>query len=231
MKVRSRYFCLVIVSLIIISAFTIKPDPVELLENSPLDSVIHPYLEEKLRLPPPPSLQSQFPKKRQIIYVMGGDEKSLQARFKKASLLFHAGIGEQIWVYIQPGITAFNQTLGRNFTNEEWARRQLALLNIAEKDIDFIDFEEGFWGTLSESRKVLEQAGQQGYAHIHVVTSTYHTRRVWLTFSCFSEKNNISFTVYAGDDVTYLRYLLKEYSKLLVYKYILLPLNGSSVTY
>ena len=230
MQARIRNFCLVIVSLVIISALAIKLDPVELLEDSSLDSVIHPYLEKKLRFPPAFPLQYQFPKKQQIIYVMGGNEKSLQSRFKKAAQLFHAGMGERIWVYIQPGITAFDQTLGRNLTNEEWARRQLTQLNIAGKDIYFVDFEEGFWGTFSESQKVLEQAEQQGYVHIHVVTSTYHTRRVWLTFSSFSEKNNMSFTVYAADDVTYLRYLLKEYTKLLVYQYILLPLNVSRLT-
>lgn len=156
---------------------------------------------------------------------MGGDETSLQARFKKSSQLFHAGMAERIWIYIQPGITAFDQTLGRNLTNEEWARRQLTLFNISGENIDFIDFEEGFFGTLSESRKVIEQARQQGYVHINVVSSNYHTRRVWLTFSSFSEENNISFTVYGADDVTYLRYLLKEYGKLLVYQYILLPLS------
>lgn len=162
---------------------------------------------------------------------MGGNEKCLQSRFKKASLLFHAGIGEKIWIYIQSGITAFDPTLGRNLTNEEWARRQLTLLNITGNHIKFVDFEKGFWGTFSESRQVFEQAGQQKYTHIHVVTSAYHTKRVQVTCSSFSEEKNISFTVYAAEDVTYLRYLFKEYSKLLVYRNILLPLYALCVIY
>ena len=224
MRKRIVILGVLIVGLVIISALAIKLDPIELLEESRLESVILPYLEKKLRLPSVVSPQNQFSKKRQIIYVMGGDQKSLQSRFKKASKLFHKGMAGRIWVYIQPGITNYNHTLGRNFTNKEWAQRQLAMLNIASKDVDFIDVEEGFWGTLSESRKVLEQARQQGYAHILVVTSAYHTKRVWRTFSVFSEESNITFTVYAAADVKYLRYLFKEYSKLLVYQYILLPL-------
>ncbi len=232
MRVRKRT-CgggIVIISLAIISALAIKSGLIELQSNSPLDNLIHQYLEKKLIHPSPPSYY-QFPKKRQIIYIMGGSEKSLRPRLKKAAQLFHAGIAAKIWIYIPPGITAFDQNLGRNLTNEEWAQRQFTLLNIAKKNIVFIDFKEEFWGTLRESRKVLKQASQQGYDHINVVTSAYHTRRVWLTFSDFAKEHNISFTIYAAKDAVCLRYLLQEYSKLLAYQYFILPLYASPVTF
>jgi len=227
------YFFYGSIAILIITAFfIIKLDPVELLEDSSLNSIIHPYLEKQLQLPPDfiPQDPIQLRNKPHILYIMGGDEASLLARFRRAAQMFHAGMAERIWVYIQPGITAFDQTLDRNLTNREWALRQFALLDIAEKDIVFLDVKEGFWGTLSEAESVFEQAGRQGVTHIDVVTSTYHTRRVRLTFSRFSEEFKISFTVYAADDVSYLRYLLKEYGKLLVYKYILLPLNVFRIT-
>jgi len=226
MRKQIIFYGIPIVGLVIIYALANKSDPIEFLSGNIVDSAIRPYLEKKLRLPSTTfSHLDQFPKQRQILYVMAGNEKCFRSRLKKASQLFHAGMADRIWVYIQPGITYFNHALGRNFTNKEWAQGQLALFNIASKDVEFIDVEEGLWGTLSESRTVSRQAYKQGYVHILVVTSVYHTKRVWLSFSTFSEDNNISFTVYAADDVPYLQYLLREYSKLLVYQYVLLPLS------
>ena len=226
MRKQSIFLGILIVGLVIISALVSKLDPIEFLSDNVVDSAIRPFLEKELRLPSTTfSHLDQFPKQRQILYVMAGNEKCLRSRLEKASQLFHAGRADRIWVYVQPGITYFDHALGRNLTNKEWAQRQLTLFNIASKDVEFIDVEEGFLGTLSESRTVSRQADKQGYAHVLVVTSVYHTKRVWFSFATFSEESNISFTVFAADDVPYLQYLLREYSKLLVYRYILLPLS------
>lgn len=212
-----------IISLLITLFFAIKSDIIKSLHTSTVDRVVKPYLEIKLKLPTSFHIKNQFPKKRQIIYVMGGDQTSLQARFRKTSQLFQSGIGDRIWVYIIPGITNFDLTMGRNLSNKEWALKQFAQLRVSEKDIDFVDFEEGFWGTLTEAQKVIGHARKKGYEHINIVTSNYHTKRVEVTFSRFSEKNNISFNIYDAEYIICFRYLLKEYFKLLVYRYILLP--------
>lgn len=223
MKFGKRDFWVVFVCLAFAFVFIMKSVPVEQMHLCPFYRVVQQYLKEKLRVSATSSLQPQLSKKQQVIYVMGGNEKNLQSRFRKASLLFHAGKGDKIWVYIQPGITNFDHTLKRNLTNREWVRRQFARFNIAAENISFIDLEEGFWGTLSESREIPEQVRGQGYSYLNIVTSAYHTRRVWLSFSIFSEAYGLPFSVYAADDEMSVSYLLKEYGKLLLYKKILLP--------
>jgi len=219
-----------IISLVIISFFANKSDIIKFFHSSTVNSVIKPYLKLELTLPPSFHIKNQFPKKQQIIYVMGGDQISLKARFRKASQLFQSGFGDRIWVYILPGETTFDRSIGRSLLKQEWALKQFMQLSITEKDIDFIDFEEGFFGTLTEGQKIIGHARHLGYEHINIVTSTYHTKRVEVTFSGFSEKSNISFNIYDAEDITGFRYLLKEYIKLLVYRYILLPLYVSCPT-
>jgi hypothetical protein len=183
---------------------------------------VHSFLQKKTKFNSPSHHEKQ--KNRQLIYIMGGGEKSLQTRFRKASELFHSGTGQKILVFIQPGITAYDQDLGRNMTNEEWAILLLKNLRIENRDVIFAEFEEGFFGTFSECRNLLKYTKLHGYDHVHIVTSTYHTQRTWLTFSTLSnDYQPISFAIHDTGDNEDTGSLSEEYGKLLFYKFILLP--------
>gem|GEM_PF-5216529 len=211
-----------IVAIIIILIFT--ADVHQFLTGLPPSSSIHSFLQAKTKFQSSSPPYRGIEKNRHLIYVMGGSEPDLRERFRKASELLRGGTGEKILVFIQPGITAYDQALGRNLTNEEWTVRQLENLGIGKQDFDFAEFEEGFFGTFSECKNLLEFAGPHGYDHIHIVTSTYHTQRTWLTFSILSDcYQPISLSVHDAGDIEDIRYLLEEYGKLLFYRFFLLP--------
>lgn len=182
------------------------------------------WLQEKLTVSCSYDLHSMPIKGKRLIYVMGGNGDDLEIRFRKAAKLFHSGIGQEVMIFIQPGITAFDQALGRNLTNKEWASRQFGHLDMQGDDVIFADFEEGFLGTFTECRNLLEYVRQHGHAHVHIVTSTYHTQRTWLTFFTLSQDEPIFFCVHDAGDTENIRYLIKEYGKLLLYETIFLPL-------
>jgi len=224
MRVKTFFRWGVVGSLVII-VFTLifKLNLIDSLVEFPSGSTIHLFLQKKTKFQASFPNRHELQKNRHLIYVMGGSEKNLQERFKKASELLHAGIGDKILVFIQPGITAFNQALGRNLTNEEWASEQLEYLKIQKGKYVFTDFEEGFFGTLTECKNLLVYVKQHGYIHVHIVTSTYHSQRTWLTFYTLShDYHPISFSVHDAGDIENTRDLLKEYGKLLFYEIIFL---------
>lgn len=211
-----------IVAIIITLIFT--ADVHQFLTGLSPPNSIHSFLQKKTKF------QSSSPPcrgregNRQLIYVMGGSEPDLRERFRKASELLLNGTGEKILVFIQPGITAYDEALGRNLTNEEWTVRQFENLGIGKQDFDFAEFEEGLFGTFSECTNVLKHAKLHGYDRIHIVTSTYHTQRTWLTFSILSDcYQPISLCIHDAGDIEDIRYLLEEYGKLLFYRFFLLP--------
>ena len=73
-------------------------------------------LDELIYIDPPPAGA-----KVDVIYVLGGSQRSLEFKYKKASELYHKGICKRIWILSRPGITEYSVSLGRNLTNEEWS--------------------------------------------------------------------------------------------------------------
>lgn len=158
-----------------------------------------------------------------VIYVLGGSQESLKARFETAAQLAHQGFSKRILLLSEPGITEFDPSLSRNLTNDDWAIKQLTGLGIKKEDTELVSLKKGFFGTLSEARDISEIASKRGYKRLILVTSQYHTKRTWITFSKMFENRNITLSIYAANDPVRLRSLLYEYLKLVLYKNIVLP--------
>ena len=54
------------------------------------------------------------------IYVLGGNQRSLELKYKTAADLFRKGICKRIWILSRPGKTEYSRSLRRNLTNDEW---------------------------------------------------------------------------------------------------------------
>jgi len=159
-----------------------------------------------------------------VIYVMGGSQRSLTYRFQTATELYRKGEGHKLVILHEPGITEYDPKVERNLTNDEWAIRQLGDFGVEKKDIEFISTPRRFLGTLAESDAISRLVLRRHYKRLILVSSPYHTRRVWITFSKALSKNNVVIHVYPSGDSANLRTLLIEYLKLISYKFILLPI-------
>lgn len=157
-----------------------------------------------------------------VIYVLGGSQDSLENKFKTASDLYHQGMAGKILILSRHGITHYAPLIKRNLTNDEWAVRRLVSHGVKDVDIELISIKEGFWGTFNEAKHISDIAIKRGYKKLILVTSSYHTMRVWKSFSMFLQKHDIKLYIYMSDDPVGLRHLLPEYFKLLIYDNILL---------
>jgi len=167
--------------------------------------------------PIPDGLSKQESKKTTIIYVLGGTQDSLIPRFRKASSLYHQGLSKKILILSRPGITEFSQELGRNLTNDEWSIRELEKLNVRKEDIEPVSVKKRIFGTLSEAKDLSDIVHKKGYHRLILVSSNYHTRRVFTTFSKFVLNNSLEIFIYGSNGTTGLRNLFIEYFKLLTY--------------
>ena len=122
-----------------------------------------------------------------------------------------------------PGITEFDPSLGRNLTNDEWAIKQLTGFGVSKEDVEQVSLKKGPLGTFTEAKDISEIASKRGYKRLILVTSQYHTKRTWITFSKMSENRNITLSIYPANDPVGLHSLLYEYLKLVLYKNIVLP--------
>jgi len=162
--------------------------------------------------------------KKAILYVLGGNQRSLRQRYKKASELYHLGLLNNIMILSRPGITEFNPELGRNLTNDEWSIRELRGLNVQQKDIELVSVNIGYFGTLREAMRVMDIISERGGGKIILVTSSYHTRRAFLSFSAFQKNPLYKIYVYGTvDDQKNIIIIISEYVKLILYEKFLLP--------
>jgi roadblock/LC7 domain-containing protein len=157
-----------------------------------------------------------------VIYVLGGNEESLEAKFRTASNLIRDGNASRVLVFSEPMLMAFSPALGRNLTFDEWAVVTLGAFGVNADAIEFVSFEEGFFGTWSEAKGLSRLAGERGYRRLILVTSPFHSRRVWESFSHTVEHADTRLYLYLTDETVYLRYLIPEYFKLLFYRAFLL---------
>jgi uncharacterized SAM-binding protein YcdF (DUF218 family) len=160
-----------------------------------------------------------------IIYVLGGSEQSLAGRFRKAARLYRDGAAGRVLIMSRPGNTKYSSPLGRNMTNDEWATDRMVALGVNGDDLEFVSIPEGFWGTYSEAKAISNLALKRGYQYLILVSSSYHTRRAWDSFSKMFQNHNVDLYVYGSEDDIKLSGLILECTKLLVYDDLLLPLS------
>ncbi len=153
-----------------------------------------------------------------VIYVLGGTQPSLEKRFHVAASLYHSKIANRVLILSRAGITGFSPALRRNLTNDEWAEGKLADLGVNKRDIEPIQVEQGMFGTLAEARGIARLAVARGYKSLILVSSSYHTRRVWRSFSYTLKDQNIELYAYMCNDDAGLVGLFWECLKLLIYE-------------
>lgn len=170
----------------------------------------------------PDDFSNLHPQSENIIYVLGGNQNSLKHRFKTAVSLYHQGAAEKILILSRQGITEYDPLLKRNLTNNEWAVNKLIELGVKKEDIEPVQIKEGFFGTLSEAKGIPQIAKERGYNNLILVSSSYHTNRVWASFSKFAENKKLNTFVYGAEDRANLISLLFEYFKLRLYGRFLL---------
>lgn len=160
---------------------------------------------------------------RNILYVLGGTQYSLIHKFRAASQMYHAGASEKIMVLHSPGITAFDATLQRNLTNDEWAVKQLTRLGVHQYDIEFIHVKDGYFGTLTEAKTVRDLLEIRDVQRLVLVCSSYHGRRVQDTFFTLLNGSDLDIMICPAEEEVGLGGLLIEYVKVVLYEMILLP--------
>jgi uncharacterized SAM-binding protein YcdF (DUF218 family) len=156
-----------------------------------------------------------------VVYVLGGTPDSLKAKFKTASKLVRDGRAARVLVLSQQALMAFGPARGRNLTADEWAVENLGAFGITADAIEFVAFEEGFFGTWSEAKGLSRLVAERGYRRVILVTSAFHSRRVWESFSRTIGQPDTSLFLHFSEEPAYLRHLLPEYVKLLVYRALL----------
>jgi uncharacterized SAM-binding protein YcdF (DUF218 family) len=157
-----------------------------------------------------------------VIYVLGGGQPSLEKRFPIAASLYKRQIAGRVLILSRPGITEYSAVLGRNLTNDEWAYGKLSELGISRSDIETVPVEKSFFGTLSEAAAISGLVKNRGYKTLILVTSDYHTQRVWKAFSTLMENKDVALYIYTAADPATILNLTQELAKLMVYKIFLL---------
>ena len=156
------------------------------------------------------------------IYVLGGNQRSLELKYKTAAELFHKGICKRIWILSRPGKTEYSKSLRRNLTNDEWSILKLKELGVPAEDVEAIKIKEGFFGTFAEAKGISSLIKSRGYKSLLLVSSPYHINRVKISFDNFLKNQNTSLLIQGSDAKAFLRDLIVEFFKLKVYQYFLI---------
>ncbi len=205
----------VVISLSIFSLSTFSPLPA----RKALKGFLNQSLVKTAALSAPEALEAG--RGNGAIYVLGGAQGSLEGRFKTAAALYREGAAKKILIYSREGITEYSSAARRNLTNNEHAVMTLAGLGVRPGDIELVQVKKILFGTYSEAKTISKLASGRRYDFLILVSSSYHTMRVWLIFSKFMDRD-IRLYVYGSRSDAGLRVLLTEYIKLAVYRCLVL---------
>lgn len=166
----------------------------------------------------PPSIRSNG-----AIYVLGGSAQSLEGRFKAAADLYKRDVARKILIDSEPQkMMGYNPSKGRNLNFNEWAIDRLSGLGVREADIEPVFIERGFFGTFTEAKGISRFALKKDFDALIMVSSRYHTMRVWECFSKFTRNTDLKIYVYMSNDDPGMGNLIPEFLKLHFYKRFLL---------
>jgi uncharacterized SAM-binding protein YcdF (DUF218 family) len=157
-----------------------------------------------------------------MVYVLGGNQGDLVNRYKVAADLYRKGFTKSIYILDRPGITEYSPSLDRNLTNNEWSVRELESLGIKKDDITLVSVPSRLFGTWSEAEAVSGIVKAKGWRRLILVSTSHHTRRVYLTFSRLLDRGTEVYIAGASDRAG-LYALLVEYGKYILYRSILIP--------
>ncbi len=159
------------------------------------------------------------------IYILGGRQDSMGYKCKTAGLLYAEGAAGNILVLHRPGITEYSPALGRNLTNDEWITVKLKEAGVPFDPVEFVPVPPAIFDTFAEAREISGLARSRRISRLVLVSSSHHTKRVWLSFSHFNADNALDIYTYGSEERAGTGELLLERMKLLVYRFIVLPLD------
>ena len=219
-KLKNRSSSLSLVSLITILAvalFIFWFNGTGDFKNSLGNGLNHFLLNELIRfIPPPPNA------KVDVIYIMGGAQRSLEYKYKIAADLFHKGTCNRIWILSRPGKTEYNPSVGKNLTNDEWSLLKFNEFGVQKEYVEPIKMKEGFFGTFSEAKGISSLMEGKSYKSILLISVPYHTRRTIVSFRNFLNNHNIALYIQGSGENVFLRDLIVEFLKLKIYQYFLM---------
>lgn len=153
-----------------------------------------------------------------MIYVLGGGPRSLMHRFRKAANIYHRTGCRRILILSRPGKTVFSPSLGRNLTNNEWAVLRLQELGIPEDKMELVIVKGRLFGTLREAETVSQLIKNRGYENVVLVSSSYHTRRVRVSFEKYLRDTRVNIFVQGSNGEVAFTELMADFIKLIIYK-------------
>lgn len=175
----------------------------------------------------PRAKNGRLPDRSLVAYVLGGTQESLSPKWKTVGRLYAEGAVGKILFLHRQGITEYSPALGRNLTNDEWAVGKLKERGVAAEAVEFVSVPPATFGTFAEARVVSAIARARRVKRLVLVTSSHHTRRVWLSFSHFNADNAFESYIYGSEERVGILELLMETMKLRIYRYFVFPIDRS----
>ena len=163
-------------------------------------------------------LQQHEQDSKSVVYVLGGTPDSLVAKFNTAAELIQKGIASHVLVLDGKSLMEYDATLGRNLTANEWAANRLEGAGVSRNKIEFATIEHGAFGTWSEAKGISRYVGERGYRRLILVTSPYHSRRAWESFSKMLGNPDAKLYLYHSRESAGFGDLVIEYVKLSFYR-------------
>ena len=158
-----------------------------------------------------------------VIYILGGEQESMRYKCNTVGTLYSEKGPWKVLVNHRPGITEYSPALGRNLTNDEWATVKLKDDGVAVENVEFIPVPAATFDTFAEARGISSLARSRRVKRLVLVSSTHHTKRVWLSFSHFNVDNAVEIFTYGSEERADIFELLMENLKLRIYRYFVLP--------
>jgi hypothetical protein len=160
-----------------------------------------------------------------VAYILGGTQESLSYKWKTVGRLYAEGTVRKILILHRPGITEYSPVLGRNLTNDEWATGKLKEEGVAVETVEFVSVPPATFDTFAEARVISALARSRRVKRLVLVSSTHHTKRIWLSISHFNADNAFESYTYGSEERAGISELLMENLKLRMYRYIVLPID------
>jgi hypothetical protein len=170
-------------------------------------------LNELVSIEPPPAGETV-----DIMYVLGGNQTSLELKYRIAAKLYNQGMSDRILILSRPGITEYSTMHKKNLKNDEWSVQKIETFGVPKGKVESIEIDKVFFGTLSEAKSVSGLVKQRGYKSVLLIVQKYHSKRAILSFKKFLSDANISAYVKCSSEVQSLGEIIVEFIKLKVYE-------------
>ena len=110
-------------------------------------------------------------------------------------------------------------------TNDEWATGKLKEEGVAVENRRICFGASRPFDTFAEAREISALVRSRRINRLVLVSSTHHTKRVWLSISHFNADNAFESYIYGSEERAGISELLIENLKLVLYRYFVLPLD------